>query len=233
MLCLSPGPVTDRNLTPLGLSSRAVILVVLALCCLGVGLAVAHEGHDEMQAAAASGAPDLPRLVISSETYELVAVREGERLTIYLDRFEDNVPVAAANITVTVNDEPVIAQPSGEGTYSISSKRFGSRGLVELVFDIKAKDGDDLLIGKFTLAGSAQDARSPEGGPMVWPRLVVCAPRCRRPPDPSDPRTACGTCTRPRFASAPASRIAHPLFGAIGAGCRSDGSCSFGPRGRA
>jgi membrane fusion protein, heavy metal efflux system len=126
---------------------------------------MAHEGHDEMQAVSASGAPGLPRLAVSSETYELVAILEGERLTVYLDRFEDNAPVTDANITVSVNDESVIAQPSGEGTYGVSSKRLGGRGLVELVFDIKAKDGDDLLIGKFTLAGSAHDARSPEALP--------------------------------------------------------------------
>jgi len=162
---LFPGPVTDRKSTSFGASSRAVILLVLALCCLGVGLAVAHEGHDEMQPAAALGAAGLPRLATSSETYEVVAVLEGERLTIYLDRFEDNAPVTDANITVTVNDESVIAQPSGDGTYSISSKRLASRGLVELVFDIKAKDGDDLLIGKFTPAGSAREARSPEAPP--------------------------------------------------------------------
>jgi hypothetical protein len=162
MLRLFPGPDTDRKSAPFWTSSSAVILVVLALCCFGIGLAVAHEGHDEMQPAAALGAAGLPRLVTSSETYELVAVLKGERLTIYLDRFEDNAPVTDANITVTVNDEPVVAQSTGDGTYSISSRRFAARGLVELVFDIKAKDGDDLLIGKFTLAGSAQDARSPE-----------------------------------------------------------------------
>lgn len=165
MLRLFPGPVRDRKFTPFGVSNPAVILLVLVLCCLGVGFASAHEGHDEMQPAAASGARRVPRLVTSSETYELVAVLEGERLTIHLDRFEDNAPVTDANITVTVNDESVIAQASSEGTYRISSKRFAGRGLVELVFDIKAKDGDDLLIGKFTLAGSAQDARSPEALP--------------------------------------------------------------------
>jgi biotin carboxyl carrier protein len=168
---LFPGPVRDRKFTPFGASNPAVILLVLALCCLGIGLAVAHEGHDEMPAAAASGEPGLPRLVASSEIYELVAVLEGERLTIYLDRFEDNAPVTDANITVTVNDEQVVAQPSGEGTYRVSSKRLAAGGLVELVFDINAKGGDDLLIGKFTVVGSARDARSPEALPWygrVW-----------------------------------------------------------------
>jgi len=166
MLRLFPGPVRDRKFTPFGASNPAVILLVLALWCLGVGLAVAHEGHDEMSAAAASGEPGLPRLIASSEIYELVAVLGDKRLTIYLDRFEDNAPVTDANITVTVNDEQVVAEPSDEGTYHISSKTFAGGGLVELVFDVRAKDGDDLLIGKLTLAGSAPGARSPE--PLPW-----------------------------------------------------------------
>jgi membrane fusion protein, heavy metal efflux system len=169
MLRLFPGPVTDRTLTPFGASSLAVVLLILAL--LPAGLAVAHEGHDDAQPAVASGVQGLPRLVASSEAYELVGILNDERLTIYLDRFEDNSPVTDASITVTVNDEAMAAQPSGDGIYSISSKRFAGRGLVELVFDIKAKEGDDLLIGKFTLAGSMQDARSPDAEPWygrVW-----------------------------------------------------------------
>lgn len=165
MLCLFAGPVTDRKFTPFGACSPAIVLLVLALCCFNVGLAAAHEGHDEIRTTAASGAPGPSRLATSSEIYELVAVLEGERLTIYLDGFADNAPVTDANITVTVNDEPVVAQPSGDGAYSISSKRFASSGLVELVFDIRAKEGDDLLIGKLTIAGSASGARSPEALP--------------------------------------------------------------------
>jgi hypothetical protein len=143
----------------------------LVLALLAAGFAAAHEGHDEGQPAAVSGAQGLPRLVATSEAYELVAILNDERLTIYLDRFEDNSPVTDANITVTINDEAMAAQPSGDGVYSISSKRFAGRGLVELVFDVKAKEGDDLLIGKFTLAGSVQDAGSRDAVPWygrVW-----------------------------------------------------------------
>jgi hypothetical protein len=60
-----------------------------------------------------------PRLVTSSETYELVAILEGERLTIYLDRFEDNAPVTDAAISVTIDDENVVAEPAADGTYVV------------------------------------------------------------------------------------------------------------------
>jgi hypothetical protein len=133
-----------------------LVVLMLALCFVGSApAAVAHEGHDYEPPVAASTAAGLPRLAASSETYELVAVLEGERLTIYLDRFEDDSPVTDANITVTVDEEPVVASLSAGGAYTVSSNRFSSRGLVELVFDIRSRDGDDLLIGKLMLAGAA------------------------------------------------------------------------------
>jgi membrane fusion protein, heavy metal efflux system len=153
MLRRISGPSTGRNFTPFGAYSLAVLTV--ALCSLATASAVAHEGHDIEQAAAAATAPGLPRLVTASEAYELVAVLEGERLTIYLDRFEDNSPIIDANIAVTINEESAAAGTAGDGTYFVSSKKFSGRGLVELVFDIRAKEVDDLLIGKLTLAGSA------------------------------------------------------------------------------
>ncbi len=152
MLCRRSGPVTGPKSAPSGAFHLAAL--ILALCCLAAAPTVAHEGHDEQQVAA-PGAPRSPRLAIRSESYELVAVLEGERLAIYLDRFEDNSPVTDAHLTVTVDEELVVAQSSGDGTYTIVSKRFSGRGIVELVFDIKAKDADDLLIGKLTLAGFA------------------------------------------------------------------------------
>src|SRR5215470_18309489 len=105
-----------------------LLLACLSLASSWAAPAPAHEGHEHEPPPAAATAVNRPRLVTQSEIYELVAVLEGERLTIYLDRFEDNTPITEANITVTVNDEPLIAQPSGDGTYSISSKRFAGRG---------------------------------------------------------------------------------------------------------
>jgi cobalt-zinc-cadmium efflux system membrane fusion protein len=130
-------------------------LAAIGVCCVAavaaVSPAAAHEGHDLEPAAAVAAVHALPRLTATSETYELVAVLDGIRLTIYLDRFRDNAPVTGAAMTVTVNDEAVAAQPAADGTYALASRQFESGGVVELVFDIKASDGDDLLIGKLAL----------------------------------------------------------------------------------
>jgi RND family efflux transporter MFP subunit len=100
-----------------------------------------------------------------------VAVLEGQRLIIYLDRFEDNSPVTDANMTVTINEEPVVAQVTGNGTYSVVSNLFEHGGLFEFVFDIKAPEGDDLLIGKLSLPSAG--AAGALANPMPWYIQVV------------------------------------------------------------
>lgn len=133
------------------LHCAALMLLTLAYW-LAAAAASAHDGHDLQPAPAAASAPGAPRLVASSESYELVAVLEGLRLTIYLDRFQDNAPVTDAQITVTINDEAVVAEPTAGGTYRVLSGQFGHGGLFEFIFDIRAPQADDLLIGKLSLA---------------------------------------------------------------------------------
>jgi membrane fusion protein, heavy metal efflux system len=143
------------------LAAFATVFLALVACATTADVK-AHEGHD-LEAIAAPGASrSQPRLATDSETYELVAVLEGRRLVIYLDRFEDNSPVTDAHITVSLNDETAAAEPVPDGTYSVVSKLFERGGLVEVVFDIKAAAGDDLLIGKLSLptAGPAGAAVS-------------------------------------------------------------------------
>ncbi len=144
-----PGRGTHLCIVPplLGAFCIAVLLPLLFWLAPAAG----HEGHDLETAEAPGASRSLPRLVTDSESYELVAVLEGQRLIIYLDRFEDNSPVTDAGMTVTINEEPVVAQAAGNGTYSVASKLFERDGLFEFVFDIKAPEGDDLLIGKLTL----------------------------------------------------------------------------------
>src|SRR5262249_19482045 len=65
----------------------------------------------------------------------------------------------------TVNEETVAAEAVGDGTYSLMSPRFERGGLFELVFDVKAPETDDLLIGKLVLPGMTGAAPD---DPMPW-----------------------------------------------------------------
>ena len=100
---------------------------------------------------------------------------DGQRLTIYLDRFEDNAPVTDARITVSINDETVAAESAANGTYAVVSKLFERGGVLELVFDIKAREGDDLLVGKLSLP--TVGAAGATAGPMSWNARIVSAIR--------------------------------------------------------
>jgi membrane fusion protein, heavy metal efflux system len=86
---------------------------VVALLSWGLfltGPLTAHEGHDLVSSQDSALAASLPRVSASSELYELVGVLDGLRLTIYLDGFQDNVPVTDANISVTINDKTEVAE---------------------------------------------------------------------------------------------------------------------------
>jgi membrane fusion protein, heavy metal efflux system len=152
----SSGPITR-------LSNLVCLFAVSFLLLTGYGSSVAHAhgdaDHDHGPPAAAV-VGGLPRLAVKSETYELVAILDGERLTIYLDRFEDNVPVTDATIAVTIDGETVTAEPTADNTFAATSKRLrGGSGSVELIFDVKAPAGDDLLIGTLVLPNrTAADA---------------------------------------------------------------------------
>src|SRR5215208_3919160 len=146
-----------------------------AMLCSLVPQAIAHEGHDHSDAPAmVPMVGGLPRLSTSSEAYELVAVLDGGRLTIYLDRFEDNAPLTDAMIVVSIDGEAVAAEPATDNTYVLTSGLFSGKSSVELVFDIKASEADDLLIGTLVLpakstTGTGSDSRSWLG--RIWTAL--------------------------------------------------------------
>ncbi len=168
-------PAARRNFALIGASTLAV-LVLVAMFCSAASLAVAHEGHDPADGtSAAAKAAGQPRLATKSDAYDLVAILDGERLTIYLDRFEDNSPVADAKITLLIDGETAEAEPAADNTYVVTSKRFRGPGFVELVFDIKAPEADDLLIGKLVLPAAA--ATEGASNPISWPARAWSALR--------------------------------------------------------
>jgi RND family efflux transporter MFP subunit len=131
---------------------------VAALCCVaGIFLSLsapfAHEGghEDDDATRSALASSTYPRVSAHSELYELVGIVRGERLTIYLDHFATNEPVADAKVKVAIGDtEPVDAEPTENGVYTISFPRLARTGSVELVFNVTAASGDDLLVGALT-----------------------------------------------------------------------------------
>jgi RND family efflux transporter MFP subunit len=158
---------------------------VAVLCCLaGIFLSLstpfAHEGHEDDDATrSALASLTYPRVTAHSELYELVGVVRRERLSIYLDHFATNEPVADAKVKVAIADaEPVDAALAEKGVYTTSFPRWARGRSVEIVFSVTAAGGDDLLVGALTLPSDtgSSDAASSIGAPssswissIPWP----------------------------------------------------------------
>lgn len=99
-------------------------------------------------------------MAVQSEAYELVAILQGERLAIYLDRFATNEPVSNAKITVTLGgDEERAAENAPEGIYTLTSPRLTGAGPLELIFAVTSDLGDDLLVATLHLPQAAEAGR--------------------------------------------------------------------------
>lgn len=135
------------------MKSLCKIVLALALACPAALLAgpggPGHE-HDEAKAAPAGAAA--PRFESHSELFELVGVLENGKVTLYLDRYRDNVPVTDAKLEVEADAFKGEAAPETGGTYTLPGDRFASPGRHALTFTVTAGGEIDLLNGVLEVA---------------------------------------------------------------------------------
>jgi membrane fusion protein, heavy metal efflux system len=158
---------------------------VAALCCvagvfLSLSTPLAHEGghEDDDATRSALSSSTYPRVTAQSELYELVGIVRGERLSIYLDHFATNEPVVDAKVKVAIGDtEPVDAERTENDVYTISLPRLARTGSVEVVSNVTAASGDDLLVGGLTLRRDTEPSAADSStrslslwiGSVPWP----------------------------------------------------------------
>jgi hypothetical protein len=139
------------------------MLVAAMLALGGTTPGLAHGDHGD-EVAPANVGPMAPRFAAKSETFELVGVAHGKLLTLYLDRFRDNSPVADARLEVgTADGKSIIATASGEGTYRVTAEWVGQPGHHDLVFTITAGSDVDLLAGTLDIPRVAETAPPASG----------------------------------------------------------------------
>lgn len=119
----------------------------------------AHEGHDHGAAAPPVSKTIAPRGEAASDTFELVAVADGDRLVLHLDAFRTNAPVSGAAITVDTPDGPVAATVSGEGSYALPAPWLAGGGHHDFVATIT--DGSRAEILTFDVDTAAPAAAPP------------------------------------------------------------------------
>lgn len=147
------------------------VLIVLATTTFG---ARAHgdEDHGDEAAPPAVVAEAGPRATAASEDFELVALPQGGRLLIYLDRFATNEPVANAEVEIESGAFKAVATALGPGVYAIAGDAFNSPGRHPLTVTIQtdAKSG-----GISDLLSATLEVASPAAGvtPASRPRAFV------------------------------------------------------------
>lgn len=105
----------------------------------------AHEGHDHGAPPPPVSASIAPRFEASSEAFELVGVLRDGNLTLHLDRFLGNRPVADAEIEIETPVGPQKAQRLGGGSYQIEAPFAAKPGSHDLIATVTVGGEIDVL----------------------------------------------------------------------------------------
>lgn len=133
---------------------------VAASLIVPLAAALAHEGEDHGAPAVQASAPAAPRATATSAAFELVAVARGGALTIYLDRYASNEPIADATIAVETPAGEARAVPGENQTFSLDAPWSVKPGRYELLFTVTAGgDVDVLPVALLVPEASAENAR--------------------------------------------------------------------------
>ena len=151
------------------------LLAVLGIAALLLSpLARAGEGHDHGGAAPAATGPALPRFAAVSELFELVGVLNGKRITLWLDRVDDNAPVTGARIELDIAGEKLQAEPHDDA-YELMLAAEPEPGVLPITATVTAGSDVDLLAGELDLhqhAHAHADATAPS---RPWARYAAWA----------------------------------------------------------
>lgn len=135
--------------------------------------ALAGEGHDHDAAPAAAAGTALPRFAAVSDLFELVGIVDGTRLTVYLDRHDDNTPVAGATVALELDGTPVALTEGADGSFEGTLAAALPPGVVPVTATITAGPDTDLLAGELDLHEDAHDDDAPPAPP--WARIAPWA----------------------------------------------------------
>lgn len=130
----------------------------------------AHGGEEHSHDAAPAMARDIaPRAFAQTEDFELVAVLADGKLSLYLDRFATNEPVADAEIEVESGAFKAVAAQLAPGVYTLPGEAFASSGKYPLSISVQAGDTADLLTATLDIAPPAAGVEHAPG----WDKWAV------------------------------------------------------------
>jgi hypothetical protein len=127
---------------------RVILLAMCATMSLQPTAGHSHEGHDDATpVASAMPGTNIPRIEAQSELFEIIGVVQNGLMTLFLDRYATNEPVADAFRNAALN------QP----------------GQIPVTFTITAGRDSDLLAGDLVVGDPDAAAGHTSSGPW-WKR---------------------------------------------------------------
>lgn len=141
-----------------------LVLLAAVLGLTSVVSAPAHEGHKHGDEPPPPTVRTAPRATAASPLFELVAVANGSKLTVYLDRLETNAPVTGATIDVETPAGPASAVPNGD-VYLLDAPWAATPGTHELLFTVAAETDIDFLTATLMIPDAPAPVAAKGGGP--------------------------------------------------------------------
>lgn len=154
-------------------------LAALLILALPV-VAWAHEGEDhseeeaKAEATSSAGATTSGRFAAQAGGLELVAAAEGHDLTVWIDQWADNSPVANARVNVTVDGRSIEARPIN-GTYILDAPTLDAPGPHRMSFAVTRGDVARTMAGTLNVAAAPVAAEESGGVPWRTVLLVLLA----------------------------------------------------------
>ncbi len=131
---------------------RLLATVLLATAALMPLPLRAHEGHDHDAPPPPVAQALAPRVEANTSEVQLLAVLQGERLIVHLDRYASNEPINDARLEAESGTFKALAQQVGEGSYALPVGPLVQPGKHPLVFSVEAGELTDLLSATLEVA---------------------------------------------------------------------------------
>jgi cobalt-zinc-cadmium efflux system membrane fusion protein len=149
---------------------RVILLAMCATMSLQPTAGHSHEGHDDATpVASAMPGTNIPRIEAQSELFEIIGVVQNGLMTLFLDRYATNEPVADAKIDIEAGPLKGSAQSNPDGTYTFRNAALNQPGQIPVTFTITAGRDSDLLAGDLVVGDPDAAAGHTSSGPC-WKR---------------------------------------------------------------
>ncbi len=150
-----------------------VVLLLAAIVVLPVWAGGdSSDGHSHATPTPMLTTAIAPRASGASEEFEVVAVLEGKRLVVYLDRFATNAPVVGAKVEVEGAGLKGLAREINPGTYAIDVATAIPAAKHPLTFAVETADTADLLTATLDISAPVASVEHANGWKQ-WIAWVV------------------------------------------------------------